>query len=591
MNKTVNINLAGLIFHIDEDAYAKLQRYLESIKRSFDNTQGRDEIISDIEARIAELFNEKIKNERQVISNKEVEEVIAIMGQPEDYVVDEEIFEDEPGRRHATTATGKVKKLFRDTENGYIGGVSSGLGHYLGIEAIWVRLLWVLLTILSSGGFILIYIAFWIFVPEAKTTADKLAMRGEEVTVSNIERKIREGFHDVSDRVKSVDYERYGSQAKKGASSAATSVGNFIRFFLKLIVKFIGVMLVLVAGTTLIGLFVGLFTVGTFGLVDWPWADYIEVVNTDAPIWLVSMLLFFLIGIPFFFLFVLGLKILVKNLKSIGRTLLLVLLGVWILSVIGLTIVGVSHATNRAFEEDVITTETLNIQPQDTLYIKMRGNEELYGRNFRTGDFEIKYDENDNKVIFGMDVDLIVRSTSDSIGKMEITKSAEGKNFKDAKARAAAINYSTSFVGNELLLDDYYTTATSNKFRDQEVMVRIFVPEGTVIMADENTRYYTSSSSYWDNILKGDQTGKYLKVMKDEAICEDCPEDTWEDEAEDEDNWEENDEDWDSSDDFNARINVNGEEMQIRVNDSGVQVNNESVKRIRLDSSGIEIEN
>ena len=190
-----------------------------------------------------------------------------------------------------------------------------------------------------------------------------------------------------------------------------------------------------------------------------------------------------------------------------------------------------------------------------------------------------------------MDVDLIVRSTSDSIGKMEITKSAEGKNFKDAKARAAAINYSTSFVGNELLLDDYYTTATSNKFRDQEVMVRIFVPEGTVIMADENTRYYTSSSSYWDNILKGDQTGKYLKVMKDEAICEDCPEDTWEDEAEDEDNWEENDEDWDSSDDFNARINVNGEEMQIRVNDSGVQVNNESVKRIRLDSSGIEIEN
>jgi hypothetical protein len=87
MNKTVNINLAGVFFHIDEDAYAKLQHYLDTIKRSLNNTQGKEEIIADIEARIAELFGEKLKNERQVISYKEVDEVIAIMGQPEDYMV------------------------------------------------------------------------------------------------------------------------------------------------------------------------------------------------------------------------------------------------------------------------------------------------------------------------------------------------------------------------------------------------------------------------------------------------------------------------------------------------------------------------
>jgi len=211
MNKTVNINLAGIFFHIDEDAFARLQRYLEAIKHSFSNTQGRDEILSDIEARIAELFGEKRKDDRQVISIKEVEEVIIIMGQPEDYMVDEEIFEDEPTRSKTTKTVGK--QLFRDKENGHVGGVSSGLGHYLGIEAIWVRLLWVLLTIFSSGAFVLIYIAFWIFVPEAKTTADKLAMRGEEVTVSNIEKKIREGFHDVSESVKNVDYGKYGKKS------------------------------------------------------------------------------------------------------------------------------------------------------------------------------------------------------------------------------------------------------------------------------------------------------------------------------------------------------------------------------------------
>ena len=95
MNKTVNINLAGIFFHIDEDAYLKLQRYLEAIKRSLTNSQGQSEIIADIEARIAELFNERIKNNKQVIRINEVDEVISIMGQPEDYQVDEEIFEDD----------------------------------------------------------------------------------------------------------------------------------------------------------------------------------------------------------------------------------------------------------------------------------------------------------------------------------------------------------------------------------------------------------------------------------------------------------------------------------------------------------------
>ena len=96
MNKTVNINLANTLFHIDEGAFNKMRLYLESVKRSFANTPGSDEILADIEARIAELFHEKLENERQVITEKEVDEVITIMGQPEDYMVDEDIFEDEP---------------------------------------------------------------------------------------------------------------------------------------------------------------------------------------------------------------------------------------------------------------------------------------------------------------------------------------------------------------------------------------------------------------------------------------------------------------------------------------------------------------
>ena len=103
MNKTVNINLAGVFFHIDENAFLKLNDYLNAIKKSFTDAQGRDEIIQDIEARIAELFSEKMKTDKQVVSIVEVEAVIEIMGQPEDYMVDDDIFEDqEPKNSYST---------------------------------------------------------------------------------------------------------------------------------------------------------------------------------------------------------------------------------------------------------------------------------------------------------------------------------------------------------------------------------------------------------------------------------------------------------------------------------------------------------
>ncbi|MBT8271054.1 MAG: PspC domain-containing protein, partial [Bacteroidia bacterium] len=175
MNKTVNINLAGIFFHIDEDAYLKLQRYLDAIKRSFTDSQGRNEIISDIEARIAELFNERVQNDKQVVSVKEVDEVITIMGQPEDYMVDEEIFDDEPKTQYKTTSSGR--KLFRDKDNAYIGGVSAGLAHYFGIDALWIRLAWIVLFF-GAGTGILLYILLWILMPVAETTSDKLAMTG-----------------------------------------------------------------------------------------------------------------------------------------------------------------------------------------------------------------------------------------------------------------------------------------------------------------------------------------------------------------------------------------------------------------------------
>src|SRR5690606_34262407 len=117
----------------------------DAIRKSLKGTEGSEEIMQDIETRIAELFSEKIEFQSQVISLKELDEVIAVMGQPEDYEVDDEIFEDAPpssGSYSKSTGNASHKQLFRDIDNKYIAGVSSGLGHYIGVDAIWIRLLW-----------------------------------------------------------------------------------------------------------------------------------------------------------------------------------------------------------------------------------------------------------------------------------------------------------------------------------------------------------------------------------------------------------------------------------------------------------------
>ncbi len=580
MNKTVNINLAGIFFHIDETAYAKLQHYLEAIKRSLSNTQGQDEIIADIEARIAELFNEKIKTDRQVIGTKEVDEVIAVLGQPEDYMLDEEIFDDEPAQPKYKTSG---KQLFRDTEHSYVGGVSSGLAHYLGIGSVWVRLLWVILTLLSSGAFILIYIALWIFVPEAKTTADKLSMRGEEVNISNIERKIREGFEDVSGKMKNVDYEKYGTQAKAGASNAAKGVGSGILFLLNIFVKLIGIFILLVAGTALIGLFIGLFTVGTFGLIDAPWTDYIEMAAIGAPLWLLSLLIFFAVSIPFFFLFILGLKILVSKLKTIGTTFKLVLLGIWLLSIIGLAVLGIQQATQRAFDGEVVMTETLPVTSQDTLYLAMQFDSQ-YTSGVNRGSVTIKYDESDNKVMYSTDVRLVVKSTKDSIGRIEIVKMADGSDFKDARDRAERINYKTSYSNGKLLLDSFLTSDIKNHFREQEVRVTIYLPEGAKLYADRNISSFHRSSDYYGNILNYNSEEKFLKIIENGATCDNC--DVEEDEEWENSSWDEEEVEDTTAFDTDSLPN----QVEININTNGDRLNTKDKHTVTLSRRGISIQ-
>ena len=199
MKKTISINLAGLFFHIDEDAYKELQNYLAAVKRSMQNEQGTSEIIADIEARIAELFSERISSSQQVITSKIVEDIIDIMGQPEDYNIDD----DNNDSNTRTDSTQTTKRLFRDKENAFVGGVSAGLGHYLGIDPLWMRLIWILL-VFGLGMGVLLYLIMWILIPAANTTAEKLSMMGKPINITNIEEQVKEGFGNVKEHLDKV---------------------------------------------------------------------------------------------------------------------------------------------------------------------------------------------------------------------------------------------------------------------------------------------------------------------------------------------------------------------------------------------------
>ncbi len=578
MNKTVNINLANVLFHIDEDAYNKMRRYLESVKRSFANTPGNDEILADIEARIAELFREKMANERQVITNKEVDEVIGIMGQPEDYKVDEDIFEDGP----VPTATGekrKSKKLYRDTDQKYVAGVSSGLAHYFNIDPIWVRLLWILLTLGSSGGFLLIYGLLWILVPEAVTTSQKLDMRGEDVNISNIERKVKEGFDDVTNKIKNVDYESVGNKVKSGTTSFFETLGDIIMFFFKVIGKFIGILLIIIGAATIIGLFIGLLTLGTLDWISLPGFDRFVENSTNSPVWLLSILTFFAIGIPFFFLLYLGLKILVNNLKSIGNIAKFSLLGLWLISVIALIVLGVREAAAHAFNGSVTTEHPLPLSnASDTLNIKLAFSD-FYEEenNIRVGDAILIYDDNGRPVLQSEDVRFNIRKSDDSLARISIRKEANGNSREMARENASKINYGFNALDNQLVLDSYLTTTDNSKFNDQEARVNIYLPEGTLVNYIPSARRNGSIWAETDRDMDGLEGFLWKMGADGELKCQNCPPI---EEMEQDENKGRN------------RIKINGNGIDIDINDQDgesfeMKVNANGV-RIKADDGGEE---
>ncbi|MEI6751948.1 MAG: DUF2807 domain-containing protein [Paludibacter sp.] len=290
MKKTLTVNLNSIVFHIDDDAYEMLQRYLHEIAEHFKSEDEKKEIMADVEARIAELFTEKLQKNKNVVTLTDVEEIIEIMGNPSQYTDEEE--ETPKNAKTDKKPNNNSRRFYRDPDSAILGGVAGGLAAYFNLDVTWIRIILVLLVFMSVSFIIPIYIVVWFVAPAAKTAAQRLEMQGEDVTVENIKTEI----NNVKNYMESEKF-------RNSASTAGQKIGRILALLIKIFFGFIGAILglagIIVIGALIFSLFMIIFEPAVFNgfapdiISNW-------AVFSPEKMILLSISLILLIGCPIF---------------------------------------------------------------------------------------------------------------------------------------------------------------------------------------------------------------------------------------------------------------------------------------------------
>ncbi len=456
MNKIVTINLGGYPFTIDEDAYAHLQGYLEAIRKHFSQVNGFEEITSDIESRLAEIFQEKL-GDRPIVTLKDVEGAIAVMGRPEDFDADAEMDEEEPSK--ATDSKSKYKtgkRLFRHPDDQVVSGVCAGIAAYFGIQdPVWVRILFVLFTI--SGGFgITVYIILWAILPEAKTAGDRLTMRGEAINVSNIGKIIQEEVENISKKVSEFGDEITSKEGSKvygvkfdgeSGKKVVDGIGYFFKKVIDTVIAIAKPILFLLAIGILIALLVTwiISVVGIF--FGMPFAERV-LPGQGVLSSLAVFNLMFLIGIPM-------LSIALGAFRLVFGTRMSKRWGIGLSAFWGLNMVSffaLASLVGREFSTDVGVSQNLNpgLMQGDTVHLVLSPTH--YDND---GTFYDELEEIEQE-IFGAEVSLAIKKSEKGIFELQQKVFARGRDQGDANLLASQLNVPLKIEGNTITFPDRF---------------------------------------------------------------------------------------------------------------------------------------
>lgn len=493
MKKTFTINLSGLIFHIDEDAYELLQAYLEKLKEHFAGIEGQEEIVTDIETRMAELLQERLGSEKQVVSAVDARYVIDQLGQP--FEMDDESNTTETADQ---TYRRTSRRLFRDPDHSKIAGVAAGLAAYAGIDVVWVRLIFIL-SLFASGAGLLIYIVLWIVLPEALTHAEKLEMRGDPVNISNIEKSVRKEMNEVSDRL--------GKAAKHASDTISRHTPVSRNFFNRLFVAFGQVFMALfkVFGVVLgIGLIFGGLSMitaliaGFIGYESVGWLIESEefrlsplligdlIFGSESVASLAGLSISLILFIPLILLVYGGLKLVSAGRFSIGNF-TLVSFTTWIVSWFVLLGLGVSTAMNfrqEAREENTIAEtwlpegQTLFIT-SDQLLTPALSQEAM----MIDDEIILLVDKNTDRLLTFPQLRFV--PSSDSLVRIRQRISARGRTIEEAETRKFNMTYDARIEQNNLILPMLYSFPVEDLIRAQELRLTIEIPKGKQVRFDK----------------------------------------------------------------------------------------------------------
>ncbi len=535
MKKTLTANISGTVFHIEEDAYEALQRYLASIRSQFAGSPGQDEIMGDIESRIAELFSERLNGRGQVVTIGDVEHIIGVMGQPEDYLGDAEEATD-TGARSANAGSGQQRKrLFRDTDDRWVGGALGGLAAYLGTDPLWLRIAFIGLIVLGVGSPILVYIILWILVPPATTAAERLMMEGEAVTVDNLKKAFEEGGKRVAKEVEDLGERWSGKEAKHHAQRVRTGAGKAARGASRALAAVIGFVLFMIGvslGISLIGTAVGgtVFAYDGFDIAQGIHvADLGQMVfpSSGQALWF-AIAVFLLCLIPVIGLLTAGLQLML-GLRA-PSWMAWVFTPIWVIALV--VVIVISIRVGRDFQRSETVTRTIRLeQVQGQVLLLRNMDDELSARpwHVRVGngnlDWELEGLRSTEDSIHGGWGKLDVRRSPDTDYHVRIERTTQGANLKTSRRRSENITYGLVQRDSTLALSPWLSFPKTDKLRAQRLRFVVLVPVGKAVHFDPDLEDMLYDVKNVTNTLDSDMVGRTWTMTSNGLSASVRPED------------------------------------------------------------------
>lgn len=528
MKKTLNINLGGLVFHIDEDAFVILDRYLATLRKQFQRTEDGDEIIKDVEMRLAELFRARTSGAKEVINAEDLAEVIAVLGEPEDYIDEETARESQQEKSYHSTSGREPRKIYRDPDDRILGGVAAGLAAYFNIDALWLRLIFV--ALLFSGFGLPLYLVLWIVVPQAKNTAQKLQMRGEAVTLSNIEKSIKEEAHQVSaklktfgDKAKSYDYQKDIRRTGGFFGDLGRLIVDLARLLVKVVFKLLGfsflILGFIVLSSLVLALLFGDIQWGGNGISVYNGLDFLQLVMASETHYNAAVVgITLLAAAPLFILIYYGIRLLfkVEPLNRSVRNGLAVLAFVGFLLSLGSALrLAAEFRTKSYFSSEQELPATAQSYALTLTEDTLIGPKDLFENN------QI-FLRPDGKVIFKA-VRFDIQASRKGYSYLHQAFSAQGANRRDANISARQVNYQPLIDSNRIELPPYFKLSEKGKYRAQQVDITLYLQEGDTVYLEKALRSVLFNIQNLNNMWDWDMVKHGWLMTEHGLLCTDCP--------------------------------------------------------------------